>query len=171
MRVLKSVFLCGIVLIMGCGRKEQPWQPALEENTVYSLNTIVAETRNHLDSAREFQRSGRSWRATEELEAARNSIDRLESYYLPLINSRAHLSAALRLSNRGEFFKARTEMVKAREQLARAQAASAERKEDLQRISDMLQEIETELGKERRASWERCTHIATQLNSIITGQR
>lgn len=155
------------LLWAGCGDKMPVRQPALEDGTLYMLTPVLTEVKRHLDAARQYQLTGRDLRAAQEFLAARNSIEKLESYYLPLLNSRAHVASAYRLMQQKQFFKAKEELVNARAQLAKVSAkAEDENVELINKISAEMQLVEKSLERRKTVSPETFNSIAVTLNKL-----
>lgn len=161
------VVLVPVLLWLSCSDKMPARQPALEDGTLYALTPVLTEVKRHLDAARQYQLTGRDLRAAQEFLAARNSIEKLESYYLPLLNSRAHVAASYRLMQQKQFFKAKEELVNARAQLAKVSAkAEDENVELISKISTEMQLVEKSLERRKTVPPETFNSIAVTLNKL-----
>jgi hypothetical protein len=115
--VLSSVLICIIAVFLTCDmtKKSIQWLPTLDDTTVYGLTKQVGELRKNLENFQQFQKKGQRVKANEQMNILSKGLENLDNYYLPLINSRAHLSSAYKLALRKDLAKAKEEFTKSQQ--------------------------------------------------------
>lgn len=117
--VLSGLLFGLIVVFLTCdlNKKSIQWVPTLDDHTVYGLTKQIGELRENLENYQQFQKKGQRVKANEEMKMLGKGLENLENYYLPLINARAHLSSAYKLTLREDLIKSKEEFNKSQQQL------------------------------------------------------
>lgn len=161
--------MCAALLLMSCQHAPQrPWMADLDESTVYPLSAKTAEIKKHLDDMQQYRKQGKMTKANEAYKEAMESLDKLQSYYIPLANARGHVAAAFRLSERGNYFMAKEELTKARAHLAAVQALTPKNlQEQIDSIFKDTVTIENNLTIFDGKTQEKLNQIAQKINQLI----
>lgn len=117
--VLGSLLIVLIMVYLTCDqvKKSIQWVPLLDDTTVYGLTKQIGELRKNLDNFQQFQKKGQRVKANEQMSILSKGLENLDTYYLPLINARAHLSSAYKLTLRKDLAKAKEEFTKSQQQI------------------------------------------------------
>jgi len=149
-------------------KKPIPWNPALNENTVYVLKTPITETKKQFEALREFQKKGQKAKATEAMKQIQLNLEKLELYYVPLLNAKAHISAAHKLYLRKEHLKAEEQLKKARSQIKLLKPKISDVK--IKEVNDIifnLESLEKEMRKVTNTTEDRFIKSAERIEKLI----
>ena len=119
-KIVLSSLLFGLILVFlmcDLNKKSVEWVPTLDDTTVYGLNKQIGELRKNLENFQQFQKKGQRIKANEQMTILSKGLENLEKYYLPLVNARAHLSSAYKLSLRKDLPKSKEEFNKSQQQI------------------------------------------------------
>ncbi|MGD9898510.1 MAG: hypothetical protein AB7T22_05195 [Calditrichaceae bacterium] len=149
-------------------KKVNPWNAALYETTIYSLISHIDELKKHAELAEQYQGMGKNIKAKEEIKLINQKIDKIEYYLIPLINSKAHLSAAFNFTIRDEFTEAENELKKCRSQLLITKSkVSGQELKEIKNLNMQIEALEKELKKMSNVSYKNFSQAAVQIDNII----
>jgi len=120
----------------------------LDENDITLISKPIKEIRKHFDTAQQLQKKGQKNKADMELKLARQGLEQLESYYLPLMNAKLRLATAFKQVERNEVANASEKVNQVTADLFIAgEKAPAEAKQELQSLMSDLESFENELNQ------------------------
>jgi len=120
----------------------------LDENDITLISKPIKEIRKHFDTAQQLQKKGQKNKADMELKLARQGLEQLESYYMPLMNAKLRLATAFKQVERNEVANASEKVNQVTADLFIAgEKAPAEAKQELQSLMSDLESFENELNQ------------------------
>ncbi len=164
------VIFLSLAILWKCdeNKKVNPWNAALNESTIYSLISHIDELKKHAEAAERYQERGKNIKAKEEIELIKHKIDKIEYYFIPLINSKGHLSAAFNFTTRNEFTEAENELKKCRAQLFIAKTKlSGQDLKEIRNLNMQIEALEKELKKTSNDAYKNFSQVAVQMDNII----
>jgi len=147
--IIITVLLFGATLFLNCDsvKKSKPraWVEALDENDITLLSKPIREIRKHFDTAQQLQKKGQKNKADVEMKLARQGLEQLESYYVPLMNAKLRLATAFKQVERNEIANATEKVNQVTADLFIAgEKAPADVKKELQSLISDLEAFEKE---------------------------
>lgn len=170
LKELLTVVLLAVFAFLNCEmpKKAEPLSPALEDNTVYVLNKHIDEIKSGLAKAQQFQARGQRNRAAEQFKAVQQRLDQLQLFLLPLLNAKAHISAAFHMQHREDLSASLAELHKAQDQiLAVKEKSSGTILKAINSILLSLESIDQALAAKKTNLQSQFNRIALQLDELI----
>ena len=150
--IIITILFLGATLFLNCDSvkksKPRPQLEALDENDITLLSKPIREIRKHFDTAQQLQKKGQKNKADVEMKLARQGLEQLESYYVPLMNAKLRLATAFKQVERNEIANAAEKVNQVTADLFIAgEKAPADVKKELQSLMSDLESFEKELNQ------------------------
>jgi len=158
-----------ILLSVKCVEKTKPlpWNPTMDDNTIYVLTKEVVEIKKHVETFEQLRAKGQVKKANDELKLAKQSIDALEFFYIPLLNARAHVCASNRQYQLKDFTTAEAELKKARSQITvMRNKVTGKPSSDLNDLTSSLETLEKEIQSRTKITQDRFIQAVGQIDKL-----
>ena len=141
----------------------------MDENDITLLSRPIREIRKHFDTAQQLQKKGQKNKADVEMKLARQGLEQLESYYVPLMNAKLRLATAFKQVERNEIANAAEKVNQVTADLFIAgEKAPADAKKELQSLMSDLESFEKELNQAGLKSQDSFVKFIVRIETLMS---
>jgi hypothetical protein len=175
---MKRFILLGCLLavslgLASCGGEQMVWEPAVEQSTFAEIDQALPAVREAIMDLndtinRRITTKRYKDEALEQLKGCSDFVDKVQFYYLPILNARAHIARAYREVGYGMYAEASEDIKKAVDNINKAALKSTDTTRiGFEEVKRGLVEVTEISDATKDSSRIKLTNAAKKLNHLI----